>query len=194
MARTLITLLVLLTAFSVNAQPSPNKPVRRVPTSAPLVLPSAPGEQLAAAATTYFGDYVCDFDQSLHVGPNARFDGYVDVRFGKQLHTMKPVLSQTGALRLEDVRGPLLLLQIPQKSMLFDGRTGRRLVDECVHEKQAENRRTMAAASPQPGLGVAPVGATDAAPASAPETAPASAPDAAPAASGASIAPAPAGR
>lgn len=178
MTRTLISLLVLLTALSANAQGDPKKPVRRVPPLAPLVLPPAPGEQLAAAAMTYFGDYACEFDQSLQVSLNPRFDGYVDVRFGKQLHTMKPVLSQTGALRLEDVRGRLLLLQIGVKSMLFDVRAGRRLVDECVHERQVQNRRALAAAPPLPGLGIEPERATDAAAAEAATaaSAPASAP------------------
>ena len=184
MTHALILLLILLTALSADAQGVPKKPVRRVPPLVPLVLPPAPGEQLAAAAMTYFGDYACEFDQSLLVSLNPRFDGYVDVRFGKQLHTMKPVLSQTGALRLEDVRGRLLLLQIGVKSMLFDVQAGRRLVDECVHERQAENRRAIAAAPPQPGLGIEPGRATDAAApeavtaASAPASAP-SAPDAA---------------
>ena len=176
MTRTLIPLLVLLTALSANAQGDPKKPVRRAPPLAPLVLPPAPGEQLAAAAMTYFGDYACEFDQSLQVSLNPRFDGYVDVRFGKQLHTMKPVLSQTGALRLEDVRGRLLLLQIGVKSMLFDVQAGRRLVDECVHERQAANRRAIAAAPPQPGLGIEPDRTTDAAEAASAASAPASAP------------------
>ena len=49
---------------------------------------------------------------------------------------MKPVLSSTGALRLEDVKGQTLLLQIANKSMLMDQKAGRRVVDGCVHEKQ----------------------------------------------------------
>jgi hypothetical protein len=49
---------------------------------------------------------------------------------------MKPVSSSTGALRLEDVKGVALLLQIANKSMLMDTKVGQRLVDGCVHEKQ----------------------------------------------------------
>jgi hypothetical protein len=182
MTRTLISLLALalLTVFSAGAQQAPKKPLRRAPAPPPLVLPPAGGEQFAAAALTYFGDYACEFNQSLQISLNPRFDGYVDVRFGKQLHTMKPTLSSTGAIRLEDVRGRLLLVQIAQKSMLLDVKAGHRLVDDCVHEKQAENRNTIAAAPPQPGLGIAPVVATDTAPAAASEasaSAPAPAPE-----------------
>jgi len=159
MTRTLITLLALLAAVAAQAQTAAGKPVRRAaPPKVPqLVLPPAAGEQLAAAALTYFGDYACEFKQTLQVGLTPGADGYVDVRFGKQLYTMKPVLSHTGALRLEDVRGRMLLVQIAMKSMLMDVQVGHRLVDDCMHEKQAENRRMMAAAPSQPGLGIDPV-------------------------------------
>lgn len=172
MTRTLITLLALLTAVSSSAQQAPKKRSSRATAPPSLVLPPASGEQFAGAALTYLGDYKCEFSQSLQVSLNPRFDGYVDVRFGKQLHTMKPMLSSTGAIRLEDVRGRLLLVQIAQKSMLLDILASRRLVDDCVHDKQAENRRAMATAPAQPGLGIAPDRATDTAPAEASANAP----------------------
>jgi len=74
-------------------------------------------------------------------------DGYVDVRFKAQTWTMKPVLSSTGALRLEDVKGQMLMLQIANKSMLMDTKLGQRVVDACVHDKQ---RLAIAAAASQP--------------------------------------------
>jgi len=156
---TFATTLALLAALPVAAQvtPAKKKPVRRTaPEVAPLVLPPAPGEQLAAAALTHLGDYACEFDQSLRVSRNPRFDGYVDLNFDKKVYTLKPILSQTGALRLEDVRGRLLLVQIAVKSMLMDVKVGQRLVDDCVHEVQAENRRVLATAPPQRGLGIDP--------------------------------------
>ncbi len=67
---------------------------------------------------------------------NPKFPGYVDVNYQKKVFTMKPVSSSTGALRLEDVKGNTLLLQIANKSMLMDVKAGKRLVDGCVHEKQ----------------------------------------------------------
>jgi hypothetical protein len=129
------------------AKPAPKPaPAARKP-AAPAALPPATGEQLAAASMTHFGDYECDFSQKLKVGLNAKNDGYVDVRLGKQAWTMKPVLSSTGALRLEDVKGRMLLLQIANKSMLMDTQAGRRVVDDCVHEKQQESNRTSKATS-----------------------------------------------
>lgn len=112
----------------------------------PPPLPAAPGEQLAAASMTHFGTYGCEFSQTIEVGLNAKNDGYIDVRFGKQAWIMKPVLSSTGALRLEDVKGRVLMLQIANKSMLMDTQAGRRMVDECLHEKQRDFVKTAAAA------------------------------------------------
>ena len=125
---------------TAKAAPAPaakatRKPVAPPPVEAPL--PPSEGEQNAAASMVHFGDYDCEFKQTVKVTMNPKYDGYIDVAFGKQRYTMKPVLSTTGALRLEDVKGETLMLQIAYKSMLMDVKAGHRLVDECVHEKQA---------------------------------------------------------
>lgn len=132
----------LLSAASVGAAEPAKKPASKAKAvkaaKVEPTLPTAEGEQLAAAAMTHFGDYQCEQSKSVQVAMNPKFDGYIDVLFGKQRWTMKPVLSSTGALRLEDVKGQTLMLQIAHKSMLMDVKVGRRLVDECVHEKQAQ--------------------------------------------------------
>ena len=140
-AITLATTLALLAALPVAAQSRKKPAPRAVQVVAPLVLPPAAGEQLAAAALILFGDYACEHGKSLRVSLNPKFDGYVDLLFDKQRFTLKPVLSQTGALRLEEVRGRLLLVQIAIKSMVMDVKVGRRLVDDCVHGTQSDNRR-----------------------------------------------------
>ncbi len=151
----------LLLAAAATAQSPPAKPASKAgkpaakapakkPAPAEVPLPKAEGEQLAAAAMTHFGDYACEFDQSVNVNVTPKHDGYVDVRFKAQTWTMKPVLSTTGALRLEDVRGRMLMLQIANKSMLMDTQLGQRVVDGCVHEKQ---RAATAAAAGQPPAG-----------------------------------------
>jgi hypothetical protein len=150
------TTLALLVALPAAAQAKKKRVPRAVPVVAPLVLPPADSVQLAAAALTLLGDYACEFGKSLRVSLNPKFDGYVDLLFDKQLFTLKPVLSHTGALRLEDVRGRLLLVQIAVKSMVMDVKIGQRLVDDCVHETQSENRRQLASAPARPGLGIDP--------------------------------------
>ena len=51
---------------------------------------------------------------------------------------MRPVLSTTGAVRLEDVKGETLMVQIATKSMLLNVKTARRIVDECVSARRRE--------------------------------------------------------
>lgn len=125
------------------AQNAPAKPAAKpaaakkaAPAAAAPALPAADADQLAAAERTYLGEYQCEFSQSIDVSMNPKANGYVDVKHQKQVWTMKPVLSSTGALRLEDVKGQTLLLQIANKSMLMDQKAGRRVVDGCVHDKQ----------------------------------------------------------
>ena len=130
---------------TTSAAKAPAKSAAPAPVEAPL--PNAKGDQLAAADMAHYGDYACDFDQTVKVAVAPKNTGYVDVHFNKQSWTMKPVLSSTGALRLEDVNGRMLMLQIANKSMLMDTKIGQRLVDGCVHEKQ---RMAIAAAAGQP--------------------------------------------
>ena len=81
---------------------------------------------------------------------------------------MRPVLSSTGAVRLEDVKGQTLMLQIAYKSMLMDVGAGRRLADNCVHEVQAMAQRAAEQAAREAALAVqAPAGAGTPAPAAA---------------------------
>ncbi|MGM9486458.1 hypothetical protein [Ideonella sp. YS5] len=136
------------------AKPAAKKAAPAKPAPKPVVeetLPAASSEQASAAQMTHIGHYDCEFNQGVEVAMNPKYDGYVDVTFGKQKYTMKPVLSSTGALRLEDVKGQTLMLQIAYKSMLMDVKAGRRLVDECVSEKQ---RLAKKAAEGQPSAGL----------------------------------------
>ncbi|MGZ5236066.1 MAG: hypothetical protein ACXWCV_07135, partial [Caldimonas sp.] len=59
-------------------------------------------------------------------------------RHGKGEWLMKPVLSTTGAIRLEDVKGETLMVQIASKSMLLNVKTAHRIVDDCISPKQRE--------------------------------------------------------
>ena len=176
----LIVPLLLCAALSAHSQTSPQKALQKVPQKAvrpappppTVVLPPATPDQLVAAALAHLGGYVCELEQSLQLRQNPRHEGYVDLLIGKQVHILKPVLSSTGVLRLEDVRGRLLVLQIALKSMVLDVQSGRRMADECVHAQQAENRLTAAALPVVPGMGIDPDrAAAAAAAASAPEAA-----------------------
>ncbi|MDO9315849.1 MAG: hypothetical protein Q7T97_15040 [Burkholderiaceae bacterium] len=92
----------------------------------------ASDEQRGAAERVYYGEYQCEFKQTVYIKPSEQHPAYVDLRFAKSSYLMKPVLSSTGAIRLEDVKGQTLMVQIASKSMLLNVKAGNRLVDDCV--------------------------------------------------------------
>lgn len=133
--------------------PAKNRAVKAAaPAAAAPVLDAAGDEQKAAAALAHVGDYACEFDQMVKVGVNPLAPGYIDVTHKAQTWVMKPVLSSTGALRLEDVKGRMLMIQIANKSMVMDAQVGQRVVDGCQHEKQREFERTLQGAAPSQTL------------------------------------------
>jgi hypothetical protein len=138
------------TALAQERAPAKQAPAKAagatpVQPARPAAVPSMPvadSEQLLAASHAYYGPYDCEFKQTLSVAKH-QVEGYVVVTFSTKAYTMKPVRSSTGALRLEEVNnGPMLLVQIPAKSMLMDTVRGRRIVDACVHEIQAKEAST----------------------------------------------------
>ena len=148
----------------VAPKPRP-KAVTKPSPPPPVLLPplfDANDDQLAAAERAYLGEYDCEFKQSIVIAPHPK-PGYINVTWAKEVFTMKPVLSSTGALRLEDVTGRTLMIQIANKSMLLDTKIGRRLVDECLHPAQRAaiealrvSRAAVAAAAAASGIEVAP--------------------------------------
>lgn len=118
------------------------------PTSAQemVALPAADDAQKSAAELVHYGQYVCDEKFEVFVERNMIVKGYVDVRYKKDVWVMKPVTSNTGAVRLEDIRGKVLLVQIPFKSMLLNTQTGQRIIDSCQHDVQIGAQKEAASA------------------------------------------------
>lgn len=127
-------------AVKPAAKAAPKAPATKAKAAAkktqPIDQPPAPAteEQRNASQRVYYGEYQCEFKQTLHIHPSDQHPAYVDLRFAKSKYLMKPVLSSTGAIRLEDVNGQTLMVQIAAKSMLLNVKAGIRLVDDCVGE------------------------------------------------------------
>jgi hypothetical protein len=139
------------------AKPAAASPSRQQP--AKVEAPVEPSEQagpaqLEAAELVYYGPKDCDEKQVLEVARNGSHPGYVVVKLKNQSWTMKPIASLTGAVRLEDINGQTLLVQIPFKSMLMNVQSGQRMVDSCQHEIQkAANEEARRSPAP-PGMGI----------------------------------------
>ncbi|KQY81262.1 MULTISPECIES: hypothetical protein [Roseateles] len=131
-------------AKPVGAKPSaaksaPKTAAKKTPAPPPEpVLVDADEAQVAASERAYLGNYACEFNESVLIEKHSKAAGYIDVLWQKHRFTMKPVLSSTGALRLEDVTGRTLMIQIANKSMLLDTKIGQRLLDDCVHPEQVK--------------------------------------------------------
>jgi hypothetical protein len=125
------------------AKPAPKK------AAAPAAAEPAPAspEQLAAAERVHYGTYDCEFGKTAEVSTLPKYPGYAEVKSGKQSWLMKPIASSTGAIRLEDLKGQFLVIQIANKSMLFDSKSGQRVLDGCVNEKQKASAAAVAAAA-----------------------------------------------
>jgi len=111
------------------------KPAAKAVDAAPA---EASAEQQQAAEEVFYGAYQCEFNQTVDVEKNNRHAAYVDVKSGQSTWLMKPGRSSTGAIRLEDVKGETLLVQIHSKSMLLNVKSGQRLVDACITPRQRE--------------------------------------------------------
>lgn len=131
-----------LAQTTAPAKPVAKKTAKAAPKAvakAPVDLtPAAGPEQVDAAQRVFYGAYDCETDQKLDIVADPKHEHYVEVKHLKSVFTMKPVLSTTGAIRLEDVRGETLMVQIAAKSMLLNVKTGHRIVDACVSAKQRE--------------------------------------------------------
>lgn len=130
-----------------STAPSAKKAAKSAPKSSPKAAAKAPPvdltppaspEQVDAAQRVFYGTYECETDQKLEILADPKHENYVEVKHLKSVFTMKPVLSTTGAIRLEDVRGETLMVQIAAKSMLLNVKTGHRIVDACITAKQRE--------------------------------------------------------
>jgi len=115
--------------------PRPAKPAAAL---REVKLPEPTPDQEKAAELVYYGLYECEFNQNVNIVASATHLFYVDVKHGKTTWLMRPVLSTTGAVLLEDVKGQTLMVQIASKSMLLNVKTRHRIVDACISPRQRE--------------------------------------------------------
>lgn len=149
-----------------GASAQAKKPGKRAVNAAPAVAASAAS---AAPATTlspftdaeravsqyvYTGKIACELGANVTVTEDASNPGYFHVSTGNRSYHMHPVVSKTGAIRLEDAKAGATWLQLGNKSMLLDQKLGRRVADECAAPTQLEFAARMKDQPPVNLLGV----------------------------------------
>lgn len=147
--KALITLvLVAALPMSLLAQNVPSRkthfaqgkqaPAKTVVAAAtPAVAPEALSPAaLALAERVQVGHVPCELGASVSVEADAKSPGYFHLRLGKDVFHMAPVVTSTGALRLEDQHAGAVWLQLANKSMLMSTKLGKRLADACMNTSQ----------------------------------------------------------
>ncbi len=93
-------------------------------------------EELAIAQRVHQGQLACELGTSIRLESDAAHPGYFHLQGKGFRYRMRPVVTSTGAIRLEDAKAGAVWLQLANKSMLMDQKKGRRMADECAHPEQ----------------------------------------------------------
>ncbi|GAB4207116.1 MAG: hypothetical protein Fur0019_11210 [Tibeticola sp.] len=93
-------------------------------------------EQLAIADSVHTGTLPCELGAQVELTQDAASPGYFNLSGKGFRYRLHPVLTSTGAVRLEDPQDGAVWIQLANKSMLMDQKHGRRLADECASPAQ----------------------------------------------------------
>ena len=100
-------------------------------------------DELAMAKRVYVGQMACELGASVNVTSDPQAPGHFHLEGkGFRFH-MAPVLTSTGAVRLEDPRAGAVWLQLGNKSMLMNQRKGERIADDCKTSQQNDVAEAM---------------------------------------------------
>ena len=115
--------------------------------------------ELSIAERVHVGKLPCELGNSVELTADAQRPGYFDLQIAKARYRLVPVLTTTGAIRLEDSKSGAVWLQLANKSMLMNHKLGQRMADECMSPQQvtvAEQFKIQ----PPPSVLEVPAGAT----------------------------------
>ena len=92
--------------------------------------------QLSIADRVMTGVADCEFKEKVDVEKIPGHTGNFKVTYNHKSYTMVPEETTTGAIRLVDLSGAVVWIQIPMKSMLMNQKEHHRLVDNCQEDEQ----------------------------------------------------------
>ena len=159
--------LLALSTFALapaQAQTAASAPARKVAAKKPAKAEPAPAtnddlnpNQLSLADRVLTGVADCEFKEKVDVEKIAGHSGNFKVTYEHKSYTMVPEETTTGAIRLVDLTGALVWIQIPMKSMLMNQKEHHRLVDGCQEDEQriavqASQKAAVNAGALAPGL------------------------------------------
>ncbi len=122
-------------------------PIQHPPLAAVVLSP----EQLAIASKVLTGKINCELAVVVTMSPDAQSPGRFLLETGNKRYVLEPVVTSTGAVRLEEESSGAVWLQLGNKSMLMNQKEGKRLADECMNPDQLLVAQALER-NPQPGL------------------------------------------
>ena len=165
-----------LTAVSAQAQTAA-APAKKAAAKKPVARKAEPVSatndnlnptQLTIADRVMTGTAECEFKEKVDVEKIPGHAGNFKVTYNHKSYVMVPEETTTGAIRLVDLSGAVVWIQIPMKSMLMNQKEHHRLVDGCQEDEQRIAVQSMKNAGSNAGAlapNVAPPGTVDASPA-----------------------------
>jgi hypothetical protein len=161
-----------LTALSAQAQTAA-APAKKAAAKKPVAKKAEPVSatndnlnptQLTIADRVMTGTAECEFKEKVDVEKIAGHAGNFKVTYNHKSYVMVPEETTTGAIRLVDLTGAVVWIQIPMKSMLMNQKEHHRLVDGCQEDEQRIAVQSMKNAGTNAGAlapNVAPPGTVD---------------------------------
>ncbi len=108
-------------------------------------------EQLELANRVLVGKINCEMSVVVTMTNDTLSPGRFFLDIGTKRYAMLPVLTSTGAVRLEEESSGAVWLQLGNKSMLMNQKEGKRLADDCRNPDQLLVAQALER-NPQPGL------------------------------------------
>lgn len=150
-----VLLAALVMAFPAVAADKPaakatHTPAKHAPPEvlAPVVLSP---EQTAIANKVLVGKINCELGAVVTMTNDEHSPGRFFLDMGTKRYTLLPVVTSTGAVRLEEESSGAVWLQLGNKSMLMNQKEGKRLADDCMNPDQLLVAQALER-NPQPGL------------------------------------------
>lgn len=106
-------------------------------------------EEQAVAQKVHTGRIACELGAFVNVTADSAIPGRFHIEGKGFKYHMTPVVTSTGAVRLEDQKAGAVWLQIANKSMLMNQKLGQRLADECMSAEQTLVAEAAKKAPPQ---------------------------------------------
>lgn len=108
-------------------------------------------EQTAIANKVLVGKINCELGAVVTMTNDEHSPGRFFLDMGAKRYVLLPVVTSTGAVRLEEESGGAVWLQLGNKSMLMNQKEGKRIADDCMNPDQLLVAQALER-NPQPGL------------------------------------------